>query len=37
MNFISEESVWMILICASIKSSYEYCILLSIPKYEWGK
>jgi len=24
----------MILICASIESSYEYCIYLSIPKYE---
>jgi len=24
----------MIFICASIESSYEYCILLSIPKYE---
>jgi len=24
----------MILICASIESSYKYCILLSIPKYE---
>ena len=37
MNFILEESVWMIFICASIVSSYEYCILLSNPKYEWGK
>jgi len=37
MNFISEESVRMIFICASTTSSYEYCMFLSNPKYERGR
>ena len=37
MNFISEESVWMIIIYVSIVSSYEYYMFLSNPKYEWGR
>jgi len=37
MNFMSEESALMIFICASIMSSYGYCMFLSNPKYEWGR
>jgi len=36
MNFMSEESVWMIFICASIVSNYRYHMFLSNLKYEWG-